>query len=97
MNLILCSGGENLVIGYVRALCHPVSRSKMLFFPMSSSLAVTSFGLSSNVSDAGLPSEKEHCGYLFLGRVHALQQGLKLILVQVVGLPERLASQVSLE
>ncbi|GJU67674.1 hypothetical protein Tco_1253933 [Tanacetum coccineum] len=40
---------------------------------MSSSRAVTSFGLSFDVSDAGLPSEK----------------GSELILVQVIGLPER--------
>ncbi|GJS61144.1 hypothetical protein Tco_0655928 [Tanacetum coccineum] len=39
----------------------------------------------------------EHCGYLFLGRVHSLQPGSKLILVQVIRLPERLASRVFLE
>ncbi|GJW18739.1 hypothetical protein Tco_0026175 [Tanacetum coccineum] len=70
---------------------------------MSSSLAVTSFGLSSDVSDAGLRRRQlRNLGrmammviYFSFEMAHAL-----VILVQnteVIGLPERLASQVFLE
>ncbi|GKD63166.1 hypothetical protein Tco_1305274, partial [Tanacetum coccineum] len=68
---------------------------------MSSSLAVTSSRLSTGVSDAGLQSKKVVAsgyngddGDLLLFREGP---GSKLILVQVIGLPERLASQVFLE
>ncbi|GKA43974.1 hypothetical protein Tco_0736698 [Tanacetum coccineum] len=55
--------------------------SEFVHDPQSSSLAVTSSGLSSDVSDAGLPSEK----------------GSRLALAQVIGLPKRLVSQFFLE
>ncbi|GJZ19537.1 reverse transcriptase domain-containing protein [Tanacetum coccineum] len=60
----------------------------------SSSLAVTSHGLSFDVLDAGLPSKK----VMASGKNgDDASQGSRLVLVQVIGLPERLASQVFLE
>ncbi|GJS72447.1 hypothetical protein Tco_0705288 [Tanacetum coccineum] len=65
---------------------------------VSSSLAVTSSGLSSDVSDAGLPSEKIMAsgkngddGDLLLFR------DCPMLVILVIGFPERLASQVFLE
>ncbi|GKC49397.1 hypothetical protein Tco_1072142 [Tanacetum coccineum] len=80
----------------IRSSLSSVSARRVLISTsMSSSLAVTSSGLSSDVSDAGLPSEKvvasgwdNDDGDLLLFREGP---------VQVIRLPERLESQVFLE
>ncbi|GKB34623.1 hypothetical protein Tco_0879565 [Tanacetum coccineum] len=88
---------ESLAILRSRAHCPCVRSMKVVCIystSKSSSLAVTSSGLSFDVLDAGLPSEK----VMASGReVTWREERSRLALAQVIGLPERLVSQFFLE